>query len=183
MNIAREKMVSVTYELKYDNADAQLIEKVEKDHPLTFQFGVGRMLEYFEKNLEGLAAGDIFDFKLSAEQAYGPVTDDAIVDVPLRAFMVDGKVDYELVKLGNSIPMMDSYGNRLSGLVLEINDEAVKMDFNHPLAGEDLHFKGKIIEVRDPRPEELAHSCGSGCCGGHESECSTGSCGSGGCGC
>jgi FKBP-type peptidyl-prolyl cis-trans isomerase SlyD len=184
MNIAKEKMVSVTYELKYDNADAQLIEKVEKDSPLTFQFGVGKMLEYFEKNIENMSVGDLFDFKLTAEQAYGPITDEAIVDVPMRAFMVDGKVDPELVKLGNTIPMMDSYGNRLHGIVLEINDETVKMDFNHPLAGEDLHFKGKVIEVRDPRPEELAHSCGCNSCGSEESDCGDG-CGSnqGSCGC
>jgi FKBP-type peptidyl-prolyl cis-trans isomerase SlyD len=183
MNIASEKMVSVTYELKYDNADAQLIEKVEKDHPLTFQFGVGRMLEHFEKNLVGLAVGDLFDFKLTAEQAYGLVTEEAIVEVPMRAFMVDGKVDPELVKLGNTIPMMDSYGNRLHGIVLEIKEEVVKMDFNHPLAGEDLHFKGKVVEVRDPRPEELAHSCGCGC-GTEESSCGE-DCGSskGNCGC
>ena len=65
MNIAKDKMVSLTYELKYDDADAQLIEKVENDNPLTFLFGDGRMLEHFEKNLEGMKAGDAFDFKLT----------------------------------------------------------------------------------------------------------------------
>jgi len=171
MIIAKDKMVSVTYELKYDDADAQLIEKVEKDSPLTFLYGAGRMLEHFEGNLAGLKEGDSFDFKLSAEEAYGPVTEQAVVDVPMDAFMVEGKVDENLVKLGNSIPMMDSYGNKLHGVVLEISDSSVKMDFNHPLAGEDLHFKGKVIEVRDAKPEELhsscsSGSCGSGCCGG-----------------
>jgi FKBP-type peptidyl-prolyl cis-trans isomerase SlyD len=165
MVIEKDKMVSVTYELKYDDANAELIEKVEKDNPLTFLFGNGRMLEYFEKNLEGLKIGDIFDFKLSAEQAYGPVTEDAVVDVPLNAFEVDGKVDQELIAVGNTIPMMDSYGNRLHGIVIESNNDSVKMDFNHPLAGEDLHFKGKVIEVRDAKPEELQHGCSSGSCG------------------
>jgi FKBP-type peptidyl-prolyl cis-trans isomerase SlyD len=172
MNVAKDKMVSVTYELKYDDADAKLIEKVENDNPLTFMFGVGKMLEHFEKNLEGMATGSSFDFKLSAEQAYGPVTDQAIVDVPLTAFEVDGKVDENLVKEGSTIPMMDSYGNKLHGIVMEVKDEAVKMDFNHPLAGEDLHFKGQVVEVREPNPEELQSSCGS---------CSTTSCGDGGC--
>ncbi|HAM99395.1 MAG TPA: peptidylprolyl isomerase [Marinilabiliales bacterium] len=173
MNIAEEKMVSVVYELKYDDTDAQLIEKVEKDNPLTFLYGKGRMLEHFEKNLAGLAVGDSFDFKLTAEEAYGPVTEQAIVDVPMEAFEVDGKVDEKLIAVGNTIPMMDSYGNRLHGIVVESNESIVKMDFNHPLAGEDLHFKGKVIEVRDPKPEELAESCGTGC--------STDGCGSGGC--
>lgn len=173
MIIEKEKMVSVVYELKYDDADAQLIEKVEKDNPLTFLYGTGSMLEYFEKNLVGLSTGDAFDFRLSADEAYGQVTEQAVVEVPMQAFEVDGKVDETLVKLGNTIPMMDSYGNKLHGIVLEISDTAVKMDFNHPLAGEGLHFKGKVIEVREPREDELAHSCGTGC--------STDSCGSGGC--
>jgi len=189
MDITKEKMVSVIYELKYDDADAELIEKVEKDNPLTFLFGAGQMLEHFEKNLEGLATGDHFDFKLPADKAYGEITDDAVVDVPLNAFEVEGKVDDELIKVGNTIPMMDSYGNRLHGIVIESNDSAVKMDFNHPLAGEDLHFKGKVIEVRDAKPEELQSSCSSDGCGSGSCGCGSGSgsgsdsgCGSG-CGC
>ncbi|MBI9068014.1 MAG: FKBP-type peptidyl-prolyl cis-trans isomerase [Salinivirgaceae bacterium] len=172
MNIVKDKMVSLTYELKYDDADAQLIEKVENDSPLTFLFGDGGMLEHFEKNLEGLKSGDLFDFKLSADHAYGPVTEQAVVEVPVLAFEVEGKIDNDLVKVGNTIPMMDSQGNKLHGIVLEISDANVKMDFNHPLAGEDLHFKGKVIEVRDAKPEELAGNCStgscgdSGCCGG-----------------
>jgi FKBP-type peptidyl-prolyl cis-trans isomerase SlyD len=178
MNITKDKMVSVIYELKYDDAEAQLIEKVEKNSPLTFLYGKGKMLEHFEKHLENLKTGDLFDFKLTAEQAYGPVTEDAIVDVPLQAFEVEGKVDENIVKLGNTIPMMDSYGNKLHGIVLEIADSNVKMDFNHPLAGEDLHFKGKVVEVRDAKPEELiaeqqqaessscsSDSCSTGCAG------------------
>jgi FKBP-type peptidyl-prolyl cis-trans isomerase SlyD len=172
MNVTKDKMVSVTYELKYDDADAQLIEKVEKDNPLTFLYGAGKMLEHFEKGLEGLSVGDNFDFKLSADKAYGEVTEQAVVEVPKGAFEVDGKIDDNLVKKGNTIPMMDSYGNKLHGIVLEIKDDTVRMDFNHPLAGEDLHFKGKVVEVRDAKAEELAGNCNSegcgdsGCCGG-----------------
>ncbi len=177
MIIAKDTMVTVTYELKYDDADAQLIEKVEKDNPLTFLCGTGKMLEHFEGKLTGLKSGDAFDFKLTAEQAYGPVTEQAVVDVPLSAFEVEGKVDEELVKVGNSIPMMDSYGNKLHGIVLEAKDGSLRMDFNHPLAGEDLHFKGKVTEVREPKPEEMMASCDSGGC--NDSGCGDGGCCSG----
>ena len=79
--------------------------------------------------------------------------------------------------------MMSSNGQRLNGLVLEVNDESVKMDFNHPLAGEDLFFAGKVLEVREASDEEVAQilSGGGGCgCG-----CSDDSCNSEGhsCGC
>ncbi len=179
MTISKDKMVSVTYELKYDNADSELIEKTGKDNPLTFLFGAGTMLPHFEQNLQGLKTGDSFDFKLTAEQAYGPVTEQAVVEVPKNAFEVDGKVEDGLLTEGNSIPMMDSYGNKLHGIVLEIKEDVVKMDFNHPLAGEDLHFKGEVIEVRDATPEEMAMSCGSGSCG-DGGGCSDGGC-CGGC--
>ena len=172
MNITTDKMVSVTYELKYDDVDAHLIEKVEKNSPLTFLYGKGKMLEHFEKELNDMKSGDLFDFKLTAEKAYGPVTQEAVVEVPLQAFEVEGKVDEEVIKLGNTVPMMDSYGNKLHGIVLEISDANVKMDFNHPLAGEDLHFKGKVVDVRDAKPEELIEEHQHG-----EGGCSTGSCG------
>ena len=84
--------------------------------------------------------------------------------------------------------MMSSNGQRLNGLVLELTDEIVKMDFNHPLAGEDLYFSGKVLGVREASDMELANILGTsdnGC-----STCSTsGSCSTedhdhgGGCGC
>ena len=53
--------------------------------------------------------------------------------------------------------MSDNEGNRLVGQILDITEEFVKMDFNHPLAGKDLHFEGEILEVRPASEEELAH--------------------------
>jgi len=74
--------------------------------------------------------------------------------------------------------MMSTSGQRLNGLVLEITDDVVKMDFNHPLAGENLFFKGQITEVREATEDEIAALVGGGCgCG------SGGGCGSGDCGC
>ena len=78
--------------------------------------------------------------------------------------------------------MMDGDGNRLNGVVVAVNTETVTMDFNHPLAGENLHFQGKIVEVREATSEEIQHGHihSADSCGG---ECSDGHCGSGSCGC
>ena len=54
--------------------------------------------------------------------------------------------------------MQDQDGNPIEGRVLEIKDDTVMMDFNHPLAGQDIHFSGKIIDVRETTPEELEHN-------------------------
>ena len=83
-----------------------------------------------------------------------------------------------MVKEGNTIPMMDADGHRMNGSVLEVKKDVVVMDFNHPLAGETLHFKGEVVDVHEPTAEEIAamtsSSCGGGCegcgggCGDHE---------------
>ncbi len=102
-------------------------------------------------------------------------------------------MDEELIKVGNMVPMQDAQGNRLNGIVLEVTDENVRMDFNHPLAGDDLFFVGAVKEVREATDEEImavvnaggcGSSCGSGCSCESEAESDSGcGCGSGGCGC
>jgi FKBP-type peptidyl-prolyl cis-trans isomerase 2 len=95
---------------------------------------------------------------LSKNDAYGEVNEDAIVELPKHVFLVDGKFDEELIAVGKVVPMMSSNGQRMNGQVLDINDETIKMDFNHPLAGEDLFFTGKVFGVREASEEELAGS-------------------------
>ena len=99
-------------------------------------------------------------------------------------FMVDGKFDAETIKKDAYIPMMTGDGFRITGKVLEVTPDHVVMDFNHPLVGKDLCFKGKVVTVRDAKPEELHPTCGGGCCGGGcgDSDCGDSSCGCDGCG-
>ena len=96
--------------------DGEVIESVDRNSPLTFVFGNGSLLPKFEDNLAGLKVGDIFDFNLVSEDAYGAYDESSIIKVPLHAFEIDGKVDYNLIKIGNKIPMQDSEGHRLQEL-------------------------------------------------------------------
>lgn len=188
MKISPNKFVSLSYDLNVGEGDEkELMEKATPEQPLEFIFGTNSMLEAFEKNVDGLAQGDSFDFVLTPDQAYGEYDDDHLVDLPKNIFEVDGKMDESVVFEGNTIPMMDSNGNRLNGSVVSVSEDVVKMDFNHPLAGETLHFSGNVLSVREASAEEIAAlfapqggGCGSGCgCGSSdESE----GCGSG-CGC
>ncbi len=154
MIIEKNKVVSLSYELK---VNGKSFEKVGEDSPLMFLFGVGNLLPKFEQNLNGLKINDTFDFELYSGDAYGPRKEEAIVDVPIKAFEVDGEVDREMLKEGNQIPMLDQAGNRLSGRIISFNEELVTMDFNHPLAGNDLHFNGTIVEIREATPDEIEH--------------------------
>lgn len=170
MTISKDKVVSVIYELKTDPA-GEIIEKAVTETPLTFLCGAGQMLEKFESNLMGLKVGDSFDFKLDTEDAYGEASEEAVIDLPKNIFEVNGEIDEEVISEGNVVPMQDSSGRRMNGIVLEVSENTVKMDFNHPLAGDDLYFKGEVIEVRDASEEELKEAyephggCGGGSCG------------------
>jgi FKBP-type peptidyl-prolyl cis-trans isomerase SlyD len=120
MNVAKNQVVSITYEL---TVEGQVMETVKKDNPLTFLFGAGNLLPKFESNLDGLVIDDPFEFKLESEDAYGPYNEEAVIAVPMKAFEVEGKIDEELLRVGNTIPMLDSSGRRMNGVVLEKSGE------------------------------------------------------------
>ncbi len=188
LEIGKYKMVTLTYDLRVDDENGEMVEQATVEQPLQFLYGAGVMLPKFETQLAGLKENDPFQIKLAKADAYGEVNNDAIVELPKHVFLVEGKFDDELIKVGNTVPMMSSNGQRLNGLVLEVEEDIVKMDFNHPLAGEDLYFAGKVIEVREASDEEVAQILsGGGCgCGSSDGGCDSGSCGTdsgGGCGC
>ncbi len=167
MTVTKDKFVSLVYTLRQDNQDGKLIEEVKDEKPLQFIFGIGQMLPGFEENIKGLKADDPFDFSLDAENAYGTFSKDAIANLPIDIFKVEGKIDEKMLIKGNVLPMQDNNGNVFYGKVEDIGDETVKMDFNHPLAGVNLHFSGKLVEVRDATQNEIDHAQGKhkGGCG------------------
>jgi FKBP-type peptidyl-prolyl cis-trans isomerase SlyD len=182
MKITTNKSVSAEYELFVDGEEGalELMEKATPEQPLSFIFGVGMMLPKFEENLFGMAAGDTFDFVINNEDAYGPYEDENVLDLDRAIFEIDGKLDTEVVFEGNVVPLMDNDGNRINAQVVSVNDTHVKVDLNHPLAGETLHFKGKVLEVREATEKELSALTGGGGCG--SCGCGDGGCGDGNCG-
>ncbi len=187
MKITNNKFVSAEYELYVDgangNGELELMERATSEQPLTFIFGIGMMLPKFEENLLGLSAGDTYEFTIQNEDAYGPYVDEYVIELDRSVFEVDGKFDDEMVREGNVVPLMDTEGNRMNAQVVSVTSDKVTVDLNHPLAGENLHFKGKVLEVRDATEQELAALMGGGCscgCDCNDDDCG-GHCG-GGCG-
>jgi FKBP-type peptidyl-prolyl cis-trans isomerase SlyD len=185
MIVSKDRVVSLTYQLRVDKSDGEIVESLTKDSPLIFLYGSGNLLPKFEENIDGLKVGDKFNFNLSAEDAYGELNEDAIVSVPISAFAMNGSIDHNMLTIGNKIPMQDTAGNKLTGTVTEVSNDSVKMDFNHPLAGNSLFFNGEISDIRDATEDEMHHghahyegSC-EGCesCGGHGEHGEHGGCG------
>jgi FKBP-type peptidyl-prolyl cis-trans isomerase SlyD len=172
MKISDEKIVSLIYDLTVDEGDdKELMERATPEQPLTFMFGMGMMLDTFEKNIRDLKVGDKFSFSLTPEEAYGEYDEEKVVELPKEIFYVDGRLDEEKIAEGETLQMMDSQGNRLMGSILEVKADIIIMDFNHPLAGETLHFDGEVIDVHEASPEEIAALT-------HEDSCDCDGCGS-----
>jgi FKBP-type peptidyl-prolyl cis-trans isomerase SlyD len=163
MKIAPNHVVSLTYDLytKKEDGTEGHVESATAAHPLVFLYGAGQMLPKFEENLSSLSAGDTYDFHLSAEDAYGNYDEEAVASLPKDMFK-----DVDMPGIGNVIPLQDNHGNRFQGQVISIAEDAVVVDLNHPMAGQELHFKGNILEVRPATEDELAHGHAHGP-GGH----------------
>jgi FKBP-type peptidyl-prolyl cis-trans isomerase SlyD len=166
MQITKNKVVSLSYILKRDNAQGEIIEETRAGDPLVFLYGIGQMLPKFEEHLSTLKTGDDFEFTLSSDEAYGEMDQDAIIDLDKSIFMVDGKIDDEMLAIGNVIPMRDDQGHMLQGIVVSVTADSVRMDFNHPMAGNTLHFTGNVLDVREATAEEISHGHAHGA-GGH----------------
>lgn len=176
------KFVEFTYDIYEVNPDGTegLVHRVEADDPERIVYGVTPgIIKPLEVALEGMEPGQEFSVKVPASEGF-PYNPDDVVTLDKSIFMVDGKFDNSMIFPGAYVPMMTGDGFRINGKVLEVTDDHVKMDFNHPLVGKDLHFKGKIELVRDASQEDLHPSCGG--CGGKCGEGCGDSCGEG-CGC
>ena len=194
------KYITVAYSLYTDNSEGvhELVEPAPVEHPFQFITELGVALEAFEAKLKDLNAGDEFDFTLSVDEAYGPYEQEHVIELPKSTFMLNGRFQNDVIYEGAVIPLVNADGNRFQGLVLEVKEEVVIIDLNHPLAGKELHFKGSVVTSREATDAEVTAlikmmsgeggcGCGCGCDGGCEGGCDSEGCGCGdhehGCGC
>lgn len=183
------KFVAFAYTVK-DADTGEVLFEAKPSAPDVMVYGTSLdVIPGLAATLKGLAAGDKFGVTLPPEVAFGKRNEEYVQQVPVEAFMRDGKMAVD-VKSGIVLDMMTNTGDIVSGLVKEVTPETVTMDFNHPFAGKTVEFEGEVIEVRDATEEELhpKHACGSSGCSHHEADgdgCGCGdSCGCGdGCDC
>lgn len=178
MKAEKNKVVSLTYELI---VDGQLADKADENRPLEYIHGTHMLLPKFESEIEGKGPDEEFAFTLTAEEGYGVFDASRLIELPLAAFMIDGKVREEMLVVGQMIPMMSNSGQVVQGKVHKVAVDKVTMDFNHPMAGKTLNFTGKVVNVREATEKELneglhgeylpqGHKC-KGNCHKEEGEC------------
>ncbi|MCL4152119.1 UNVERIFIED_CONTAM: hypothetical protein GTU68_044073 [Idotea baltica] len=133
--------------------DGEVLDTSDGRAPMAYLHGKGGIIPGLEEALVGKEIGDELKVVVPPEKAYGPRHDQLLNRVPKETF--GGKLEFEL---GLQFPVQDQQGATRMVTIVHIEDDAVILDANHPLAGIELTFQVKIIEVREPTPEELAHA-------------------------
>lgn len=182
------RLIAVDYEMYVDDdGQLELKEVTSAGRPFRFVSGLGYTLDALENALIGLSEGDDFEVRIPKGDAFGEYDDQAVVKLPKSQFVDNGKVT---VNVGQVVGLHDQEGNVYNATVEEIGVSEVTLDLNHPYAGYDLVFKGRVITSHEASEAELNEylnqmtggGCGCGHCGGG---CDDGCCSDGhqGCGC
>ncbi len=156
MKIAQNTVVSISYTLKNGGEEGDVLEMVTNEQPFTFLFGAGNLLPLFEKELADLEVGNDFKFLIKSEDGYGTRNPEAVIDLDIKVFEINGKLAEEFLVPGSVVPLQDQDGNPLNGTVKEVKEDKVIVDLNHPMAGIDLHFTGSVINVREANQDEIS---------------------------
>lgn len=148
MPIAKDHVVSMNYTLKNDKGE--IIDQSKGD-PLVYLHGHKNIVPGLEKELSGLSVGDSKSVKVSPKEGYGEYQDG------LKFPMPKAQLGDDIPPLGSLVQLQNEKEQVFVARIVEITDEQLLLDANHPLAGENLNFEIEITDVRAAQPEEIAH--------------------------
>ncbi|MEX0680069.1 MAG: peptidylprolyl isomerase [Balneolales bacterium] len=123
-------------------ADGTVFDTSKEREPLEFTIGEGKLIPGFEKAVVGMNVGDNNTVTIPSDEAYGEKRDDMVVDVEKNQIPEDIKPE-----VGQQLQIQQKDGGTIPVVITDITDEKVKLDANHPLAGEDLTFEIEVVEV------------------------------------
>lgn len=150
LSVGKDRVVKFEYVLSLD--DGEVIDSSKGQEPLAYLHGHGNIIPGLERQMEGMEVGEERDITVEPEEAYGPYIEGQDLLVPINEFPPGLSPE---VGMGLLVETPD--GHQVPYFVTEIADDVVRLDPNHPLAGQRLHFKVKVVEVREATEEELAH--------------------------
>ncbi|MCC6168670.1 MAG: peptidylprolyl isomerase [Caldilineaceae bacterium] len=143
-------VVSLEYTLQVDD---EVVETTEEDGPIEFLQGYEEIIPGLERAIYGMRVGQEKEVTVEPSEGYGEYDGEAFEEVPLDIFPDD--MDLEL---GMPVELYDEDTDEtVEGYIAEIRTDTVVVDLNHPLAGETLRFRVKVVGMRSATDEELAH--------------------------
>ncbi len=148
--IGENRVVSIHYTLT--DGEGKVLDSSEGAEPLAYLHGRGNIIPGLENALVGKSEGDVLHVKVEPSEGYGEVNPDMI-----QVFARDVFQGVDEIEVGMTFDAEGPDGSRYSLLVTKIEGDDITVDGNHPLAGVELNFDVKIVDVREATPEELAH--------------------------
>ena len=147
--VRKDTVVTLNYTVALDNGE--VIDSSAEGAPLQYVHGQHNIIPGLEKALDGMESGESAEVTITPEEAYGERVEDAASWYPRDAFPVED------LEPGMAFQVEDEEGDRVMIFIEKVEEERVLVDYNHPLAGETLHFDVTVLDVRPATPEELAH--------------------------
>ena len=142
-------VVSIEYTLKIDGEE---VDSSKEHGPLQFLAGHGNIVAGLESEMQGMKIGDSKNVVVPPADGYGEYDESAFMDVASNQFPSDMKVEE-----GLELTVRDEAGQARYARIDKVEGETVRLNFNHPLAGDELHFDVKVVALREPTSEELDH--------------------------
>lgn len=141
MKVQNGNIVTVHYQGTL-NDGTMFDSSYERGEPISFEVGSGQMIPGFDGAIPGMEVGEKKDFTIAPENAYGPRNEEAVQDLPLSLF----PDEFEFVE-GHTVQGQQPNGQPFLAKIIGVGEETVKLDFNHPLAGQDLNFAIELVKI------------------------------------
>jgi peptidylprolyl isomerase len=122
--------------------DGTVFDSSENREPLQFTLGDGNMIKGFDTAVQGMSIGEDKSVTISSVDAYGEKREDMMVDIPMEKIPEHIKPE-----VGMDLSLQGENGQPMPVKIVEVYEEKIKLDANHPLAGEDLIFDIKLVEI------------------------------------
>ncbi|UCH60055.1 MAG: peptidylprolyl isomerase [Anaerolineales bacterium] len=148
-SVEDDVVVTLDYTL---TVDGEIIDTSEEDGPIQFIQGSGHIVAGLERAIYGMQMGESKEFTISAADGYGEEDPEAIADIPRSEFPPEIPLEP-----GVELQLTDKEGDELEAYIVSVDKGVVRLNFNHPLAGKELHFSVEVTDLRSATPEELDH--------------------------
>ena len=149
LTIQDEVVVSLEYTLQ---AEGEIVDSTGEDEHIQFIQGHGQIIPGLESQLYGMSSGESKEVTVPPEEAYGELDDDALGTVPRDEFPPDMPLEK-----GVALQLRDEDGEVFDAYVESVGKKSVEINLHHPLAGEELHFSVKVLDLRPASEDEITH--------------------------
>jgi FKBP-type peptidyl-prolyl cis-trans isomerase SlyD len=147
--IQKNTVVTLDYTLKVND---QVVDSTQDHEPIQFIQGHGQIISGLEDELYGMTPGQKKELVIEPSKGYGESDPDAFADIPRKEF--PGNIP---LKRGVELRLTDEDGEEMYAVIDSLQEDSVRLNFNHPLAGEDLHFNIEVVDIRPATSEEIQH--------------------------